>query len=62
MVAQTGKKSSASDPESSKFLGLGPWVWLAIGSAVVAATTITVAQVAGGGGGGGGGAVVLVCP
>ena len=62
MVAQTGKKSSASAPESSKFLGIGTWVWLAIASAVVAATTITVAQVAGGGGGGGGGGTVVVCP
>jgi hypothetical protein len=61
MVAQTGKKSSASDPESSKFLGIETWIWLAIGSAVVAATTITVAQAAGGGGGGGG-AAVPVCP
>ena len=61
MVAQTGKKSNASDPESSKFLGIETWVWLAVGSAVVAATTITVAQVAEGGGGGGG-AAAPVCP
>ncbi len=62
MVAQTGKKSSASDPESSKFLGIDMWVWLAIGSVVaIAATTITVALVAGGDGGEGG-AAVPVCP
>ncbi len=60
MVAQTGKKSSASDPESSKFLGISTWVWIAIGCAVVAATSITVAQVAEGGGGGG--AAAPVCP
>ena len=60
MVAQASEKTR-NPAESSNFLGIPTWGWLAIGSAVVAATSITVALVAGGDGGGGG-AAVPVCP
>ena len=60
MVAQAREKTR-NPAESSNFLGIPTWGWLAIGSAAVAAISITVALAAGGDGGGGG-AAVPVCP
>jgi hypothetical protein len=59
MVAQASQKTSDPGPESSKFLGIPTWGWIAIGMAVgvaaVAVIGITTTS-------GGGGATVPVCP
>jgi len=60
MVAQASEKTT--DPaESSKFLGVPTWVWIATGMALGVAV-VAVIGVTATGGGGGGGATVPVCP
>jgi len=59
MVAKAGEKTNDPDPESSKFLGISTWVWIA---SVSGAGIAAIAVVAATSGGGGGGAAVPVCP
>ncbi len=60
MVAQAGETTSAPEPESWSFLGIGTWGWVAIiGGVAVVAAVVGVAAGGGGGGGGGGG---VSCP
>jgi hypothetical protein len=58
MVAQGDEKTSDSDDEGRRFLGIPWWIWAA-GGVVIAAAIITIAATSGGGHGGSHGPV---CP
>jgi hypothetical protein len=58
MVAQGDEKTSDSDDEGRRFLGIPWWIW-AVGGVVIAAAIITIAVTSGGGHGGSRGPV---CP
>jgi len=61
MVAQASEKSRDA-AESSKFLGVSTWVWIATGMALGVALIAVIGITTTGGGGGGGGAATPVCP